>query len=80
MPYYVYVLKSEKDGKRYIGFTDNIERRFIEHCQGKVKSTKNRRPIVMIYTEEFLDKANAMKREAFFKTHSGRNFLESIGK
>ncbi len=52
--YYVYVLKSIKDGKRYIGFTDNLERRISEHNYGKVKSTKNRRPLELIYFEEYI--------------------------
>jgi len=76
----VYILRSEKDNKRYIGFTDNVERRLIEHNSGKVKSTKNRKPLQLIYSEEYETKSDAMKREKFFKTHSGRNFLDSIGK
>jgi len=76
----VYVLLSEKDNKRYVGFTDNIERRLLEHNLGKVKSTKNRRPIKLIYTEQHENKSDAMNREKYFKTHPGRNFLDSIGK
>ncbi len=41
----VYILLSEKDNKRYIGFTHNLERRLTEHNSGKVKSTKNRIPL-----------------------------------
>lgn len=80
MPYCVYILRSEKDGKRYIGFTDNLRRRFTEHNNGLVKSTRNRRPLKIIYTEEYTDKKEAMEREEFFKTHPGRNFLDSIEK
>ena len=76
----VYILLSEKDKKRYVGFTDNIERRLLEHDSGKVISTKNRRPVKLIYSEGFENKPNAMKREKYFKTHPGRNFLDSIGK
>ena len=76
----VYILLSEKDNKRYIGFTDNLARRLTEHNTGKVKSTKNRHPLKLIYTEQFENKSAAMKREIFFKTHPGRNFLYSIGK
>ncbi|MCX6173359.1 MAG: GIY-YIG nuclease family protein [Ignavibacteriales bacterium] len=76
----VYILLSEKDNKRYIGFTDDLDRRLIEHGLGKVKSTKNRRPLKLIYSEKYENKSDAMKREKYFKTHQGRNFLDSIGK
>lgn len=76
----VYVLLSEKDNKRYIGFTDDMERRLTEHNLGKVKSTKSRRLLKLIYTEQYENKSDAMKREKYFKTHPGRNFLDSIDK
>jgi putative endonuclease len=76
----VYILQSDKDKKRYIGFTDNLDRRLAEHNSGKVKSTKNRVPLNLIYCERFETKGEAMSREKFFKTHPGRNFLNSIGK
>ena len=76
----VYILKSNKDDKRYVGFTDNLARRLYEHNSGKVKSTNYRKPLELIYTEEFDDKYDAMKREKFFKTPAGRDFLDSIGK
>ena len=40
--YFTYVLKSKKDNKYYTGYTKNIELRFEQHCNGLVKSTKNR--------------------------------------
>ena len=80
MKYTVYILHPEKDNKRYIGFTDNIESRFIEHNMGKVKSTKNRRPLKIMHTEEYENKTEAMQRESYFKTHAGRDYLKSIGK
>jgi len=47
--FYVYVLKSKKDGKFYIGFTPNLRLRFQEHNDGEVKSTIYRRPLELIY-------------------------------
>jgi putative endonuclease len=76
----VYILLSKKDNKRYIGFTDNIERRLSEHNSGSVKSTRHRKPFELIYYEQFENKYDAMMKEKFFKTHSGRSFLDSIGK
>ncbi|TSA28231.1 MAG: GIY-YIG nuclease family protein [Ignavibacteriales bacterium] len=68
----VYVLLSEKDNKRYIGFTDDIERRLTEHNLGKVKSTKKRQPLRLIYTEEYENKSEAMKREKEIKASKGK--------
>ena len=70
--YFVYILLSEKDNKRYIGFTDDIDRRLIEHNTGKVKSTKNRRPLKLIYLEQFENKSVAMKREKEIKNQKGK--------
>ena len=79
MFYFVYVLKSKKDNKRYIGFTDSLERRISEHNSGLVKSTKNRRPLEQIYFEKFETKSEAMNREKYFKTGFGRVFLKNKG-
>ncbi len=78
--YFVYVLKSFKDNKRYIGMSSNLQRRLYEHNNGLVKSTKNRKPLELIYFEEFSSKTEALKREKFFKSGSGRQFLKNIGK
>ncbi|HEY4755449.1 MAG TPA: GIY-YIG nuclease family protein [Ignavibacteriaceae bacterium] len=75
--YFVYILKSLKDHKRYIGFTSDLERRILEHNSGLVKSTRNRKPFELIYTEEFEIKEQAMDREKFFKSGKGREFLKS---
>ena len=74
--YYVYILKSEKDGKRYIGLTGDLERRISEHNSGKVRSTKNRRPLTLIYYEEFGSKEEATKRERFYKSGRGREYIK----
>lgn len=73
--FYNYVLLSKKDGKRYIGFTDDLKRRLIEHNRGLNISTKNRRPFELIYYEACLSKADAIKREKYLKTMWGNNYL-----
>jgi putative endonuclease len=65
---YVYILKSNKDLKRYVGLTNNLERRISLHNGGKVQATKNRRPFELIYFEEFEDRTVASKREKFLKS------------
>ncbi len=49
--YYNYVLKSLKDNNFYIGFTTNLEERLSAHAKGLVKSTKYRRPFILVYYE-----------------------------
>ena len=72
--YYVYILKSLKDNKHYIGSTSDINRRLKEHNRGKVKSTRYRIPFKLIYLEKFKDKPTANKREYYLKSPKG--FLE----
>ncbi len=60
MFYYVYVLKSEKDGNNYVGYTNNLRERIILHNAGKVLSTKNRLPLHLIYFEACLNQQDAI--------------------
>ena len=80
MFYFVYVLYSLKDKKLYVGFTDNLERRNKEHEKGLVESTKDRRPLELIYFEGYKNKTYAMKREKYLKTGWGRKYLKNIVK
>ena len=66
--YYVYILKSLKDGNIYTGYSNNLKRRIEQHQLGLVKSTKNRLPIKLIYYEAFLDKKDAQEREKYLKS------------
>ena len=75
--YYVYVLKSLKDGKNYTGYTKNLKLRFEQHNNGLVESTKNRRPLVLIYFEACLNQQDATHREKYLKTHHGKMFLKN---
>jgi putative endonuclease len=76
--YYTYILISIKDNKRYFGFTENIERRLIEHNSGLVKSTKNRRPLRIIHLEKFESKEEAMNREKELKKKKGKDYFRIL--
>jgi len=76
MFYYTYVLISDKDGKFYVGWTNNLEERIDTHNKGLVESTKHRRPLELIYYEACQNKEKAIKREKYFKTGFGRRFLK----
>jgi len=78
MTCFVYILKSQKDGKRYVGLTDDIERRIKQHNVGRVVSTRSRRPFVLERFEEFSDRVTARVREKYYKTAAGRRFLDKL--
>jgi len=76
--YYRYVLKSEKDRKLYIGVSKGPVKRLKEHNSGKNKSTKPRRPFVLLYTKEFGSRREACKHEWFVKnTGQGNKSLKA---
>jgi len=74
--YYVYVLFSLKDRKFYIGFTRNLKVRITQHKNGYVKSTRNRKSLILIYYEVYIQKADAEKREKYLKGGNGRSSLK----
>ena len=76
--YFVYVLQSLKDKKLYVGYTNNIQRRFREHNNGRIVITKNRRPFKLVYLEGYLNQQDATFREKFFKTGWGRTHLKKV--
>ena len=76
--FFVYLLLSNKDKKTYLGSTDNLERRVTEHNTGKTSSTRNRRPLKLIYKEEFATLIEARNREKYLKTRKGRRELKLI--
>ena len=76
--YYVYILQSEKDEKLYVGYSNNVKRRFEEHNKGIVSITKHRRPFKLIYLEGYLNQQDATSREKFFKTGWGRTHLKKV--
>ncbi len=76
--YYVYILKSLKDGGFYVGCTKNIEKRILEHNQGKTLSLKNRRPLVVVYTEKYDNVNSAYAREKEIKSYKGGVLLKKL--
>jgi len=74
--YYTYVLKSKKDNKNYTGYTKDLKLRFEKHQNGLVKSTKNRRPLELIYYEACINQQDATHREKYLKTYHGKMFIK----
>ena len=75
----VYILYSPSSTKTYTGFTNNIQRRLLEHNETESKGfTLRYRPWVLIHVEEYLNKQEATAREKFFKSGVGRQLIKSI--
>ena len=69
--FFVYILKSLKDGRFYIGYTADLENRIARHNNGKNPSTKYRRPFELIYHEVYNTRQEAMAREKMIKSYKG---------
>jgi len=74
----VYIFKSEKDGELYIGQTGNFGKRLRDHFEGRVKSTKNRRPLKLIHIEHFQTRSDAILRERELKNIKMRDFKRKL--
>ncbi len=73
--FYIYVLESLKDGKRYIGYTNNLKKRIEEHKDELSFATKFRLPFKLIYFEGCLNSEDAKRRENYLKKTQGLRFL-----
>ena len=76
--YFVYVLWSQKLNKRYVGSSEDVESRLVEHNRGSNKFTKGGIPWIKIYQEEFQTKTDAIRREKFLKSGQGRKWLDNV--
>ena len=75
MFYYVYILRSIKDGKWYTGFTADLRKRFTQHNNNKSTYTKGRGPFELIYYEAYKNKTDARSREKQLKSGQGKGVL-----
>ncbi|MEK7174136.1 MAG: GIY-YIG nuclease family protein [Patescibacteria group bacterium] len=73
--FYVYVLRSLKNQRLYVGCTNNLERRIEEHNRGQSTYTKLTRPFVLLYHEILPDLKSARGRERMLKGGQGREWL-----
>lgn len=74
--FYVYMLLSKKDNHIYIGYTNDLVKRVIEHNHGLNFSTKAYRPWQLIYYEACLNQEDAKRRESYLKTSQGGRLLK----
>ena len=76
MPYYAYVIYSDRYNRIYKGHCEDLDQRLIEHNSGKTKSIKAFVPWRLVYYEEFQTREEAIAREHYFKTAAGRRYLK----
>ncbi|MCL5091480.1 MAG: GIY-YIG nuclease family protein [Patescibacteria group bacterium] len=76
--FYVYVLRSLKFDFIYIGFTDNLKRRFKEHNSKQNISTKHYAPFEIIHYEAYHNEKDAKRREEYLKCNRGKTTLETM--
>jgi putative endonuclease len=76
--YYVYILLNETKTRTYTGVADDVNKRLEEHNNGKVKSSRPYRPYKIIRTESFKTLSEAMKKEQFYKSTTGRRRLREM--
>ena len=78
MDYFVYILRSLKEGSFYIGYTSNLDRRLEEHNLGESRYTKKKKPWEILYFEIFRSKREALIRERFLKKQKNTSFYMKL--
>ena len=73
----MYVLQSEKDANFYVGYTSDLRKRLKLHNGGRVESTKDRRPLKLIYYEACISQRDALHREKYLKTAYGKRYIKN---
>ncbi len=78
MSYYVYILRSSKDSKFYIGSSHDVDARLRFHNAGLQRSTRNRIPFQLVYTEKLENKEKALLREKQIKSYKGGEAFKKL--
>ncbi|MFA5097591.1 MAG: GIY-YIG nuclease family protein [Candidatus Margulisiibacteriota bacterium] len=71
----VYILESKKDGRFYVGQTDDLVERLSAHNRGSVKSTKCRKPLELIFYKTYNTRSEAVREEARIKNYKNTEKL-----
>jgi putative endonuclease len=77
VPYFLYVLRSIRTGRCYVGSAEDPAFRLGEHNQGKVDSTRAYRPWEIVHLEEYETRSEAYARERYVKRQKSRMWIET---
>ena len=75
---FLYILYSSSRDKYYVGHTQDVQIRLLQHNAGRTPSTKSGRPWIVVYTERYGDRSAASVREAEIKRMKSRTYIESL--
>ena len=75
MPWFIYILQSEGNGRTYVGCASDVQARLARHNAGQVAATRRGRPWRILHVEELTDFAAARDRERYMKTGAGRRWV-----
>jgi putative endonuclease len=76
--FYVYVLRSSKTGRRYIGSCENLADRLRRHNAGHSKAIRHGIPWILVHGEGFPNRAEAARKERYYKSGRGRDELDRL--
>jgi putative endonuclease len=76
--FYLYVLRSTKTGRRYDGSCEHVEERLARHNRGESKATRHGAPWILVHTESFNSRAEAVRMDIYYKTGRGREELAKV--
>lgn len=76
--YYLYILKSEKSGKYYVGQTSNLEDRVLRHNSGKSISTRSGVPWILVFQKEYSTRSKAILAEKWVKRMKSKKLIMDI--
>ena len=76
--FYLYVLHSNKTRRRYVGSCENLAHRLKRHNAGDSKATRHGIPWVLIHSETFSTRVEAVRKERYYKTGRGRDDLDKL--
>jgi putative endonuclease len=78
MPFYVYILYSRKTDRYYTGYCEDLTVRLRKHNFKSTTSTKSGIPWILVYSEEYHTKNEAIFRESQIKRMKSRKYIEEL--
>jgi putative endonuclease len=76
--FHVYVLRSTKTGRRYVGSCEDLDERLRRHNLGHSKATRHGVPLTLMHSETFCNRAEATRKERYYKSGRGRDELNQL--